>query len=68
MFSWIVCPNRREYRRRCETAGKSGKANREMCHFELPDRRKHGLQGRVSPVGGPTANRKMIAEFCISSF
>ena len=25
MFSWIVCPNRREYRRRCETAGKSGK-------------------------------------------
>ena len=25
MFSWTVCPNRREYHRRCETAGKSGK-------------------------------------------
>jgi hypothetical protein len=25
MFPWIICPNRREYRRRCETAGKSGK-------------------------------------------
>ena len=25
MFSWIVCPNRREHRRRCETARKSGK-------------------------------------------
>ena len=25
MFSWIGCPNRREYRRRCETAVKSGK-------------------------------------------
>ena len=25
IFSWIACPNRREYRRRCETAGKSGK-------------------------------------------
>jgi hypothetical protein len=25
MFSWIVCPNRRECRRRCEPAGKSGK-------------------------------------------
>ena len=25
MFSCIVCPIRREYRRTCETAGKSGK-------------------------------------------
>jgi len=35
-------------------------ANRAVCHFELPNRRKSGLQGRTSPMGGPPADRRLI--------
>ena len=43
--------SRREYRRTCETAGKSGQANRAVRHLKLPNCGKHGFQVRLSPMG-----------------
>ena len=54
MFSWIVCPNRREYRRRCETARKFGKQI-ERC--VIASRLPRALDSMATFVkGGPAAD------------
>ena len=35
-------------------------ANRDVCDRELPDCGKHGPQGRLSPMGTPAADRRLI--------
>ena len=37
--------SRREYRRACETAGKSGKQIRALRDLDVSDRGEHGVQG-----------------------
>ncbi|MGA7903642.1 MAG: hypothetical protein WCA06_13505, partial [Terrimicrobiaceae bacterium] len=61
LSSWIACPNRREYRRTCETAGKSGK------QIDISGRREHGLQRGAAAVGGAVADWRLriaIPLFC----
>ena len=57
MFSWIVCPNRGEYRRRCETAGEVRQANQEVSHRKLPGRRSVAFKRAAFPMGAPPADR-----------
>ena len=59
-FAAHLYRSRREYRCACQRAGKSGKQI-EWCvisTFQVAE--SMGLQGRVSPVGGPPADRRLI--------
>jgi hypothetical protein len=56
--------NRKDYRRACEIAGKSGKRNRTLRHLNVPGRAEPGIQGRVSPVGALVADSRVRAGHC----
>jgi hypothetical protein len=43
-------------------------ANRAYVIASFQIAESMGFKGRISPMGGPAADRKMIAEFCISRF
>jgi hypothetical protein len=40
--------------------GEVWQADRAVRHFDVSDRREHGLQGRCPPMGGPPADRRLI--------
>ena len=42
------------------TRRKRRQANRALCRLDFPSRREHGLQGRISPMGGFAADWKLI--------
>jgi hypothetical protein len=60
-FVFHLYQSRREYRRVCETAVEVRQANRAVCHLDIPDRREHGLQGRIPAVGALIANWGLIS-------
>jgi hypothetical protein len=38
------------------TRGQRKQTNRALYCLDVPDRREHGLQGRISPMGAPAAD------------
>ncbi|MGC2577094.1 MAG: hypothetical protein WA376_05915, partial [Terrimicrobiaceae bacterium] len=60
-FASHLYQSRREYRRACETAGKSGKQIERCVIASFRIAESMGFKG--APMGGSAANRRLIADF-----
>jgi hypothetical protein len=60
--------SRRQYRRTCEAAGKSGKQTERCVISSFQIAESMGFKGEISPMGGSPADQRLNADYpCLHS-